>query len=484
MNALFARFRAGFTGFATSQGFALWAVRLLPLAAAIVFAVVWAEKTYGAWPWEQKLVATAAWASVLAIAGFFPWATVIGSLVVLACEWLMALFLASTYHGGLGWALNLGDGTWKMWWAVPIALAYATATAVTGRLKIAALIAGVVGAIGYAALLAREGWPNWLIEEPSPYRVWAWHSLAEHPFLGFVQIVFPLLALVVVSWAIGFVLSSALLRTRLVTTRLEVTAAQLDDAGLELRLAHDRGRISRDIHDSLAHSLAIIVAQAEGAAAIHELKPAAAPESLSNIATVARGALVEVRRLVERINDDEDLSEHTSRLEHIPGLVDEVRSVGVDAALRVLGDPGPLALSKQVAAYRIVQESLTNALKHGGRGTAATVTLDAQGAGLAVLVVSKSGGGEPLVSGGGRGIGIPGMKERARLVGGWLTAVPSDDETFVVTAFIPPDETAGADRRSGQPGQSGRLGHTGEASDEFIDAESETGALAIETARG
>jgi signal transduction histidine kinase len=282
------------------------------------------------------------------------------------------------------------------------------------------------------------------------------------------------MATVLASGLIGVGLA-ALWRVQIVTGALEHTAAQLDEADLELRLAHDRGRISRDIHDSLAHSLAIIVAQAEGAAAIHELKPEAAPESLANIATVARHALGEVRRLVERITDDADVSEHTSRLEHIPKLIDEVRSVGVDASLRTLGDPAPLALSKQVAVFRIVQESLTNALKHGGRGTAVTVTLDAQGAGLAVLVVSKSGSGAPLVPSAGRGIGIAGMKERARLVGGWLTAVPSDDETFVVTAFIPPDAEVEGVR--GAP-----AGSEDEASAPLIDAEAETGPLAIEGA--
>jgi len=469
MNALLARVRHGLP-LAIPQRYLNVAVRFLPVVGAVIYAIVWVDKTYGAWPWGQKLVATFAWAAVLGIAGFFPWATVIGSLAVLLAEWAMALFLAGTAHAGLAWALNLGT-TWPMWWVAPVALGFVAATTAEWRLKLTALAAGLLGAIGYAGLLAREGWPQWLINRDWG-GVWVWHSEAVEPFAGFLGLIGPLLLVVVALWLIGIGVS-ALWRVRVVSDRLETTTAKLDDADLELRLAHDRGRISRDIHDSLAHSLAVIVAQAEGAAAIHEFKPEAAPESLANIAAVARDALGEVRRLVERINDDEDVSEHTSRIEHIPALVDELRSTGVDATLRTLGEIGPLALSKQVAVFRIVQESLTNALKHGGRRSAVTVTLDAQGAGLAVLVVSKSGGGEPLVNGGGRGIGIAGMKERARLVGGWLTAVPSDDETFVVTAFIPPDAETAAAESAPAP-----------ESLDLIDAESETGALAIEGARG
>ncbi|MFC4242211.1 sensor histidine kinase [Gryllotalpicola reticulitermitis] len=450
-------------------------VRFLPIVGAIVFLIGWGDSTFGAWPWGQKLVAALSWAAVLGVAGFFPWAAVIGSLVVLGGEWGMALFLAVTYHAGLAWALNLG-ATWSMWWIVPIALGYVAATNSSWRLKWAALVAGVIGTLGYAALLVHEGWPQWLVDSDFAGAI-VWHSKAVNVLVGFLTLIGPLLVFVVVAWLIG-VGVSALWRVRVVSGRLQTTAARLDETDLELKLAHDRGRISRDIHDSLAHSLAIIVAQAEGAAAIHELKPEAAPESLGNIATVARHALGEVRRLVERINDDEDVSEHTSRLEHIPALIDDMRSAGVEASLRVLGEPGALALSKQVAVYRIVQESLTNALKHGGRGATATVTLDAQGTGLAVLVVSKSGHGLPLVQTGGRGIGIAGMKERARLVGGWLTAVPSDDETFVVTAFIPPDAEA---RGEVAPSSSPRSG--GETSDDLVDAFAETALLKIEGAR-
>ncbi|GAA4176328.1 sensor histidine kinase [Gryllotalpicola koreensis] len=449
-----------------------WSPRLVgrvrvwaPVGGATVFLALWIVAESGRLAMASAVITFAAWALVVALSGRWPLVSIALAVVipiVLGSGGIVLQFIYGarwsdqryTVIGGSSYWYNL-DTAWPVWFAAPLAVAWIALTRETRLVRGLALAGGLVSAGLYSALLIASGWMVWT---------------GQFGLGACIELLVSLCATVVFAWLLGLGLS-AIWRVRVVTGDLETTAAKLDEADLELRLAHDRGRISRDIHDSLAHSLAVIVAQAEGAAAIHELRPEAAPESLSNISTVARHALAEVRRLVERITDDDDLSEHTSRIEHIPALVDELRQAGVDATLRVLGDLGPLALSKQVAVFRIVQESLTNALKHGGRGSAATVTLDAQGAGLAVLIVSKSGGGEPLVNGGGRGIGIAGMKERARLVGGWLTAVPSDDETFVVTAFIPPDSAVTPDEAPQAP-----------ASDELIEAESETAALAIEGA--
>jgi len=451
---------------------ATWLRAGVPIAGAALFLLLWVAAEAGRTWHLPKAVMFGVWAIGLACAGIAPYVALAAVLLFPAVMLVSYPILAGYSHSS--WAMESAYGlstSWPVWLAAPMIVGWVAATR-PGRVpRYVALCSGLAGSTIYAVVLVLSGWDSWTGGgDLLPASGWAWRFLAPVLF----ELIAALGAAVVIAWLIGIGLA-ALWRVQIVTGALEHTAAQLDEADLELRLAHDRGRISRDIHDSLAHSLAIIVAQAEGAAAIHELKPEAAPESLANIATVARHALGEVRRLVERITDDADVSEHTSRLEHIPNLIDEVRSVGVDASLRTLGDPAPLALSKQVAVFRIVQESLTNALKHGGRGTAVTVTLDAQGAGLAVLVVSKTGGGAPLVQSAGRGIGIAGMKERARLVGGWLTAVPSDDETFVVTAFIPPDvdvelegpRVAGAaDGASASP------------------ADADNGPLAIEGARG
>ncbi|MGA0567569.1 sensor histidine kinase [Rathayibacter sp. KR2-224] len=413
----------------------------IPLAAAVTFLVLWTIAESGRTPLAPKLVMFALYALAIGLAGVMPRlalaviAAVPVGLLALGLVVTVLTPLAETYAGYFfswaGWGIDLST-SWPAWFAVPVVVGYVAMTNERRRMRVASLLAGVASAVVYSVVLVLSGWLSWTSAIGNGFG-----SMLS----SCVVFVAALVAAVAAAWLIGIGLA-ALRRVEVVTDRLETTTAKLDDADLELRLAHDRGRISRDIHDSLAHSLAIVVAQAEGASAIHEVDPDASRESLGNIATVAREALGEVRRLVERINDEDDVSEHRSRIEHIPALVDDVRAAGIDVTLRVLGDLAPLALSKQVAAYRIVQESLTNALKHAGRGATVTVTLDAQGAGLAVLVVSTCTGGSPLVTGATRGIGIAGMKERARLVGGWLTALPSDDDTFVVTAFIPPDSTA------------------------------------------
>lgn len=230
-------------------------------------------------------------------------------------------------------------------------------------------------------------------------------------------------------WALG-IAGRALLRERAIGRELSKT-------DFELRLAEDRARISRDVHDALAHSLAVIVSQAEGALALQAKRPQVAADALSNIASVGRVALTDVRSLVESIHE-EDLTAIAPTIDDLGGVIARMRKVGMDATMQVLGAPRPLQPSRDLAVFRIVQESLTNALKHGGSTSTARVTLDWQGPGLAILVVSRPSG-EAALDGVSPGVGIAGMKERARLAGGWLTA-EREGEDFLVTAFIPVQE--------------------------------------------
>jgi signal transduction histidine kinase len=241
-------------------------------------------------------------------------------------------------------------------------------------------------------------------------------------------------------WAIGYAMRS-LLRVRAIGHVLVAAEDRLQETDFELRLAEDRARISRDVHDALAHSLAVIVSQAEGALALQGQRPQVAGGALTNIAAVGRVALTDVRSLVERIHD-EDLTAIAPSIEDLPDVIARMRTVGMDATLQVLGEPDDLPASRDLAVFRIVQESLTNALKHGGAASTARVTLDWQGAGLAILVVSTPGG-EPTTPHPSRGVGIEGMKERAHLAGGWLSA-ERDGSDFRVTAYIPTEARTGS----------------------------------------
>jgi signal transduction histidine kinase len=187
------------------------------------------------------------------------------------------------------------------------------------------------------------------------------------------------------------------------------------------------------VHDSLAHSLAVVVSQAQGAAAI-AVRDEHAARALQDIAEVSRSALGDVRALVERIQGSGDDVRHGLR--DVARLIADMREVGMDASLEQHGDPAELSPGVADAVHRIVQESLTNVLKHQGRTATARVVLDWRGPGLGIVVGSR--GRTPLVELDGPGSGVAGMQERACLAGGWLRAGAGDeDHEFVVTAWLP-----------------------------------------------
>lgn len=278
----------------------------------------------------------------------------------------------------------------------------------------------------------QEGyWTDWIGRQ---------YIFSDYPHReNFLTLLLMALGFYIGMWALGLA-GRSLLRERAIGGVLVEAEDRLKNTDFELRLSQDRARISRDVHDALAHSLAVIVSQAEGAIALGEKKPRVRVDALRNIATVGRTALVDVRSLVERITsseEDESIATPRPTIADLGSVVAHLEDLGMDVSLREIGERGLLAPSHELAVFRIVQESLTNALKHAGRTSVARVTLDWQGPGLAVLVTSSSPSGETLPTSTARGVGIEGMKERARLTGGWLTAGASGDGIFIVTAFIP-----------------------------------------------
>ena len=311
----------------------------------------------------------------------------------------------------------------------------------------AVLPVGIVVSLLFAVRLITPGtsdsWVDWVsgsriafAEIPGVVPIGAQDG-PTYPFYpnreAFLSLVLGALVVYVGAWAIG-VAMRGLLKVRAINHVLNAAEGRLEETDFELRLSQDRARISRDVHDALAHSLAVIVSQAEGAVALGGKKPQVIGEALGNIAAVGRTALLDVRGLVERIQE-QDVTAASPRIADLDALIEHLRGIGMDVTFRVLGQPTPLSTSHELAVFRIVQESLTNALKHAGAPVTAHITLDWQGPGLAVLVTSR--GAAPTGHLAGRGVGIAGMKERARLTGGWLTAAPADDNLFVVTGYIP-----------------------------------------------
>ncbi|MGD0246226.1 MAG: histidine kinase [Streptosporangiaceae bacterium] len=204
----------------------------------------------------------------------------------------------------------------------------------------------------------------------------------------------------------------------------------------EQAAAAERARIAWELHDIVAHHLSVIVLQAAGARASG--KPAAGdPKTLEKIENSGRQALTETRRLlgVLRDPDEETGFAPQPRLGELDGLAASVRAAGLPVNLAVSGDLGALPAAVEVSAYRIVQEALTNVLKHAGPARADVTVGCAENS--VTIEVTDNGTGEPghLTSAGGHG--LAGMRERAALLGGELAAGPRADGGFAVRARLP-----------------------------------------------
>ncbi|WP_314146788.1 histidine kinase [uncultured Leifsonia sp.] len=212
------------------------------------------------------------------------------------------------------------------------------------------------------------------------------------------------------------------------------TTAELERAEVEATVTEERERIAQDVHDIMAHSLSVILAQADGARFLADERPEAVPAALATIADAARTSLTEVRVLIETLVSDPD-GHSTPALADLDELVQRLRDAGLAVEVERFGEVEGLTAAQELAAYRIVQEGLTNALKHGGRGASARVVIDARSPGLALSIAST---GRAPVDPPQGGRGLHGMRERARLAGGWLEAGADDTPGgFLVTGYIP-----------------------------------------------
>lgn len=250
--------------------------------------------------------------------------------------------------------------------------------------------------------------------------------------------VFSVLALVAAAfYVIGLLLSLYQERGHLFRSR-ELVQNTLKETEVDLIVEQERTRIARDLHDVLAHSLAVIAAQADGTRYLSADQPKPVLNALENIAGSARTALIDAQRVIEGVRDDGQTTPQP-RLSDIKPLVEGMQG-SLKIAATEAGSPTSLSDGQQVAVFRIVQECLTNALKHGGRGTPVRAHFDWSGPGLTLHVASATkstsqehqGALEPERL----GRGLPGMRERAHLAGGWLSAGP-DGEEFRVAVFIP-----------------------------------------------
>jgi signal transduction histidine kinase len=237
------------------------------------------------------------------------------------------------------------------------------------------------------------------------------------------DVVFPALFFVFLPWLGGRLLRSH----RSLTRRLAQETVRAEDARASER------------HDVLAHNLSAIVVQAGAARRVLERDPDAAAQAARLIADTGREALAELRYLSGAVHRAEiDPLDGPPTLARLGELVERAREAGLDTALRVEGEPVALPAGVELAGYRIVQEALTNALKHAGPARAGvTVRYDER---EVVLEIIDDGAGmhaDPALQRAGGGHGIVGMRERVSLYGGSVQAGPAPDGGFVVRARLP-----------------------------------------------
>ena len=202
-------------------------------------------------------------------------------------------------------------------------------------------------------------------------------------------------------------------------------------------IVDERARIARELHDVVAHAISVIVLQARGGRRLLDMEPEETRGALDTIEHTGQQALVEMRRLVGALlrEGDDDLSfSPQPSLARLDDLAAQVRAAGLPVELSVEGRAVELPPGVDLSAYRIVQEALTNALKHAGPATA-RVTLRYAAESLE-LEVSDDGPG-PVAGNGGGGYGLAGIRERVSVVGGELDAGPQPGGGFAVHARLP-----------------------------------------------
>jgi signal transduction histidine kinase len=232
-----------------------------------------------------------------------------------------------------------------------------------------------------------------------------------------------------------------------VASRRAFVASIADRAAHDARrqIDEERLRIARELHDVVAHTMATINVQAAAAAHVAADRPEAALQALQSIKAASKEGLRELRAILNvlRQADERDPTEPTHGVSRLDALIAGTCQAGLPATLAVRGEAHPLAPAVDLAAYRIVQESLTNALRHAGPATA-EVTLDYAADELRIEITDTGRGQPGDRVGDAPGHGIAGMRERAGSIGGTLAAGPRPAGGFCVLARLPLGGTPGA----------------------------------------
>jgi signal transduction histidine kinase len=231
---------------------------------------------------------------------------------------------------------------------------------------------------------------------------------------------------------VAFWLAGVLVRARRQAVSMAARSAALQRQA-EQAAAAERARIARELHDIIAHHLSVVVLHAAGARA----SGGADPATLEEIEHSGRQALTETRRLFGVLRDPAEQAGRAPQpgISELPALAGSLRAAGLEVSLSIDGDHTALSAGVNVTAYRIVQEALTNVLKHAGPARAEVTVGRADGA--LTIEVTDDGPGSPAPPAPGGGQGLAGMRERVAVFGGDLRAGPRPGAGFTVWARLP-----------------------------------------------
>jgi len=255
------------------------------------------------------------------------------------------------------------------------------------------------------------------------------HNQGDHPG----DFIFPTIVFGI-AWVVGFMLGQKFLEGDLAKERAERLEREREEQA-RLAVAEERARIARELHDIVGHSVSVMTVQAAGVRSLLRPDQEREREALVIIEQTGREALAEMRRLVGVLRRPEEgpaLAPQPS-LEHVEKLVAQARDAGLPVELRVEGDPVQLPAGVDLTAYRLVQEGLTNAIKHARAEHAEVVVRYADA--HVELTVSDDGRGDGDGVKGGNG--LVGMRERVSVYGGELDAGPRPEGGFRLHATLP-----------------------------------------------
>jgi signal transduction histidine kinase len=246
-------------------------------------------------------------------------------------------------------------------------------------------------------------------------------------------------------WVLGEFVGARRAYQSEVEARLHLLETERDQAA-RIAVGEERGRIARELHDVVAHAVSVMVVQADGASYAITSNPELAARALTTISETGRGALAELRRLLDVLrNEDGDGEPRVPQpnAEALVELAERIRASGLAVNLDIDGDLGDLPAGVSLGVYRIVQESLTNALKHAGRGAKASVLVHRNGDVMEIDVTDDGAGRANSLVTASAAAGVPGgngligMRERAHVFGGTLDVGPGAGGGWRVHAKLP-----------------------------------------------